>query len=49
MKGASRRIREEGAVAAWAHLVLTERGRKAEQIPDALAVNRLLMREEEKH
>lgn len=31
------------------HLGLTKGGRKAEQIRRALAVNRLLMRKEEKH
>lgn len=40
---------EEGDVAAGPHLFLTEHGRKAEQIPAALAVNRRLMSEEEKH
>lgn len=49
MKGAVRRRTEEGDAAVWAHLFLTRLGRKAEQIPNALVVNRLLMREEEKH
>lgn len=40
---------EEGDAAVWNHLFLTKHGRKAEQIPNALVVNRLLMREEEKH
>lgn len=40
---------EEGDAAVWPHLFLTKHGRKAEQIPNALVVNRLLMREGEKH
>lgn len=53
MNGAARRRRrrmtEEGDAAVWPHLFLTKHGRKAEQIPNALVVNRLLMREGEKH